>query len=53
MDSYPALLQSGVILKWVKEPVGAKAFQDFLLSAPGQSILEHFGFIGEKSSSKR
>lgn len=44
LDAYPRLEQGGLILKWAKDPAAARAFVDYLRSAPGRGILARWGF---------
>lgn len=41
LDAYPRMEQGGVILK---DSPAARAFRDYLLSAPGRRILKKYGF---------
>lgn len=43
-DAYPALEQTGAILKAAGDAAAARRFCDFLASAAGQEILARFGF---------
>ena len=42
--SYPPIEQGGVILKAAKNPAGARALRDFIMSPDGQSILQQYGY---------
>ncbi|MCY2962353.1 MAG: molybdate ABC transporter substrate-binding protein [Planctomycetota bacterium] len=42
-DSYPPLVQGGVILNWAKAPGAAERFRVFLMSEAGQAILNRYG----------
>ncbi len=44
LDAYPKMEQGGLILKWTREPAVARAFRDFVLSPPGRSVLQRYGF---------
>lgn len=52
-DSYPPLAQGGVVVKGGKNPVGARAFVEFLTSEQGRGILERRGFEGTTRPSDR
>jgi molybdate transport system substrate-binding protein len=43
-NTYPPLVQGGVILRWAQDASLAGEFRDFLLSGAGTSILKQFGF---------
>jgi molybdate transport system substrate-binding protein len=43
-DAHPPIVQGGVILHWAQDAALAGEFRDFLLSAEGQAILDHYGF---------
>ena len=45
LDSYPKMEQGGIILKWSKDPNGARAFRDFVLGAHGREVLKRYGFF--------
>ena len=43
-DSYPPIRQGGVVLSWVQDREATLKFRDFLESAEGRAVLDHFGF---------
>jgi molybdate transport system substrate-binding protein len=43
-DSYPAITQAGLILRWARDREAARAFRDFLLNREGRAVLERYGF---------
>jgi molybdate transport system substrate-binding protein len=45
VSAYPPIAQGGAILKAAADVDAARAFRGFLLSADGQAILEHYGFL--------
>jgi molybdate transport system substrate-binding protein len=45
MEAYPRMEQGGIVLKWTKEAVAARAFRDFVLGAPGRAVLDRYGFL--------
>ena len=45
LESYPRMEQSGVILKWAKDPDAARLFRAFLTKPESRSILKKYGFI--------
>lgn len=44
-ESYPPLIQGGVILRTAQRPEAAWQLRQFLLSEQGQAILRQFGFL--------
>ena len=44
VDSYPPLLQGGLILRWARSRPAAVAVRDFLRSAEGRALLTRNGF---------
>jgi molybdate transport system substrate-binding protein len=44
-STYPRIEQGGTILKTAADVAAARAFRGFLLSADGQAILAHHGFL--------
>ena len=46
-EDHPLMEQGGVILAWAQDPVVARAFRDFMLSAKGSEILKKHGFSGK------
>lgn len=47
LDTYPPLLQEGVLLARARENVAARALCAFLVSPEGRAILRRYGFILE------
>jgi molybdate transport system substrate-binding protein len=47
LDTYPPLLQGGVLLARARENVAARALCAFLVSPEGRAILRRYGFILE------
>ena len=45
MDSYPRLIQGGVILSWVTDKAAAEEFRSFVTGEPGRAILKQHGFL--------
>jgi molybdate transport system substrate-binding protein len=45
LDAYPRMDQGGMILKWTREPVAARAFRDFILGESGRAVLKRYGFF--------
>jgi molybdate transport system substrate-binding protein len=45
VNAHAKLNQGGLILRWTKEAPAARTFRDYLLSAPGQSVLKRHGFM--------
>lgn len=43
-NSYPPIIQGGIVLSWAKDAALAGEFREFLLGGAGASILERFGF---------
>ena len=43
-DSYPKLVQGGVILSWAKDREACEQLRSFVTSAAGQAILRKYGF---------
>jgi molybdate transport system substrate-binding protein len=43
-EDYPTMNQVGVILSYAKNPGGAQAFKQFLLTAAARTILKRYGF---------
>lgn len=44
-ESYPAIEQGGVIMKWTKDPEAARVFTSYLCGPTGQATLKAYGFI--------
>jgi molybdate transport system substrate-binding protein len=44
-ESYPPLVQSGVILRTARSPEAARQLRQFMLSDEGQALLKQFGFL--------
>jgi molybdate transport system substrate-binding protein len=44
LDTYPRLVQGGIILKTTRHPSEAGAFRTFILGEEGKSVLKSFGF---------
>jgi molybdate transport system substrate-binding protein len=47
-DQYPTIEQGGVIMRWARDPEGARSFVDFMLSSEGTEILARYGFTPPK-----
>ncbi len=45
LDTYPRLVQGGLILKWARDPAAARSFRDFVLGQQGSRILRRWGFL--------
>lgn len=45
LESYPPLIQGGVILRTARDPAAAQSLRAFVLSEEGQAILRQFGFV--------
>ena len=45
VSSYPALRQTGVVLKEAKGAAAASAFRDFLVGPEGRAVLARYGFV--------
>jgi molybdate transport system substrate-binding protein len=45
-DAYLPIRQGGVVLSWVQDREATLKFREFLESARGRAVLEHFGFSG-------
>jgi len=43
-DKYPRMEQSGIILKWTKDPAAAADLKSFILGGKAREILLRFGF---------
>jgi molybdate transport system substrate-binding protein len=43
-ESYPPIIQGGIVLSWAKDARLADEFREFLLGGAGASILSRFGF---------
>jgi len=44
LDTYPRLVQGGVVMSWAKHPKAARELRAFVLSGAGKRILKKFGF---------
>jgi len=44
-SDYPAIEQSGVILKWAEDVDAAQAVRAYIMSAAGQAVLKRYGFL--------
>ena len=45
VGKYPRLEQGGIIVKWAKNPGGARELRAFVLGAQGRAILKNFGYL--------
>ena len=43
-EDHPVIEQGGVILAWAQDPMAARAFKDFMMSAKGSAIMKQYGF---------
>ena len=50
LDSYPPLIQSGVILRRARDRKEARQLAQFVMSDEGQAILRRFGFLAAEGS---
>ncbi len=47
-DSYPKMVQGGVILSWAKDREACEKLRSFVISEAGQAILKKYGFAQPK-----
>jgi molybdate transport system substrate-binding protein len=45
VDSYPQLVQAGVIMTWARDMEATQALRDFMTGKEGQVILKRYGFM--------
>jgi molybdate transport system substrate-binding protein len=45
LETYPTLIESGVVVRGAEDPVSAQAFRAFLVGPEGRAIFERFGFL--------
>jgi molybdate transport system substrate-binding protein len=45
LETYPRIIQGGVILRWAANADAARAFRAFLMDAEGRDVLKQYGFF--------
>ena len=45
LNTYPQIVQGGVILRWAADLPAARALRDFIVGPDGRAVLKEFGFF--------
>jgi molybdate transport system substrate-binding protein len=45
LETYPRIVQGGVILRWAADAAAARSLRAFLMAAEGRAVLKQYGFF--------